>query len=82
MYYRDLRTDRARECIFRAFRGTILKMYTVSVTMVVPLWIWFMYWSAPKDWGYVTGEGRLKVKGFWWDYKKNRVYEDLGDGEG
>ena len=30
MYYRDLRTDRTRECIFRAFRGTILKMYPVN----------------------------------------------------
>ena len=38
------RTDRAKECIFRASRGsTFLKIYCVSTILVVLLWVQYMY---------------------------------------
>ena len=51
---RNLRAERARECIFKAFGGTILKVPTQQQPWWCLCEFHFMYRSAHKNSGYVT----------------------------
>ena len=53
----NLRTDRARKWIFRAFRGKIFKMYLLGTNHGGALWIRSMYQFAQKNSGYVAVVG-------------------------
>ena len=53
---RKLRTNRARECIFRVFGlRKFWKFIHSAPTMVAPSWVQCVYQSAQKTSGYVTG---------------------------
>ena len=47
-----LRTGSARENNFRASEDTNFEFFCSVPIMVMPLWVWCMYWPAQKKSGY------------------------------